>query len=118
MVPGHGRNEENKLSNVRAHDPWSPHTTTTLIAEDGEGTDPNTPRQPTLPGRQPPPPVTQPDHTPPPEDGEQVRSRGDGLEDMLKTDLADLATTMGLPKYGTKDDLIDRIRTDRANSPK
>jgi hypothetical protein len=42
---------------------------------------------------------------------------GDGLEDELKADLVDLATAMRLPTSGTKADLIDRIRADRANSP-
>jgi hypothetical protein len=37
---------------------------------------------------------------------------------MLKTELGDLAAAMGLSTSGTKADLVDRIRADRANSPK
>jgi hypothetical protein len=37
---------------------------------------------------------------------------------MLKTELGDLAAAMGLSTSGTKAELVDRIRADRANSPK
>jgi hypothetical protein len=93
------------MVNVRPHDPWSPHHP---VAAAGEGDNTgNDPQQPTSPGQHPPPPIQ-----PVP-----VEQRGDGLDDMLKSDLVALATEMGLGKSGTKDDLIDRIRADRANSP-
>jgi hypothetical protein len=98
------------MVNVRTHDPYSPH----LVGD--ADPDPFAPKQPVIPGRHPAPPVTQPPVEDPTPDPDQVEL-GDGLEDELKTNLVDLAAQMGLPTSGTKADLIDRIRTDRANSP-
>jgi hypothetical protein len=99
------------MVNVRTHDPYSPH----LVGD--ADPDPFAPKQPVIPGRHPAPPVTQPpveDPTPDPSPVGPV----DGLEDLLKPDLVELARQMGLPTTGNKPDLIDRIRDDRANSPK
>jgi hypothetical protein len=105
------------MVNVRPHDPYSHHAAVGLAGDVGDGTDPNTPKQPTSPGHHPPPPVAQPD--PPVTDSvERVGVPRDGLEEMLKPELVDLAGAMGLAKSGTKDELIDRIRADRGNSPK
>jgi hypothetical protein len=97
------------MVNLRSHDPFSGHTPTGDAAGDGG----NDPIQPITPGEHPPPPVTQP-----PVEGDQEGTPTDGLDGMLKTDLADLAAAMGLSTSGTKADLVDRIRADRANSPK
>lgn len=99
------------MVNVRTHDPYSHH-----LVGDVDPDDPNAPKQPSSPGHHPPPPVTQPPVEDPATDPD-LGDLGDGLEDELKTDLVDLAAQMGLPTSGTKADLIDRIRADRANSP-
>lgn len=95
------------MVNLRSHDPFSGHAPTVAVDDAGDGGD--GPIQPITPGEHPPPPVTQP----PVED-----TPTDGLDGMLKTELADLAAAMGLSTSGTKAELVDRIRADRANSPK
>lgn len=96
------------MVNLRAHDPFSGHAPADTVGEGG-----NDPIQPITPGEHPPPPVTQP----PVDDPDRATPPPDGLEDELKADLVDLAAAMRLPTSGTKADLIDRIRADRANSP-
>lgn len=97
------------MVNVRSHDPFSGHTPVLAAGTDPVGDTGDEPKQPTRPGHHPPPPVVQPPVVQPPVDG---------LDDMLKSDLVDLAGAMGLPKSGTKDELITRIRADRAHSPR
>jgi SAP domain len=99
------------MVNLRSHDPFSGHAPTVVVDDAGDGGD--DPIQPITPGEHPPPPVTQP-----PVEGDQEHAPTDGLDGMLKTELADLAAAMGLSTSGTKAELIDRIRSDRANSPK
>lgn len=99
------------MVNVRAHDPFSGHTTVGVAEVGDPGS--NDPKQPTHPGHHPPPPVTQP-----PVDPAPVGSGSDGLDDMLKPALVDHARDMGLVTTGTKDELIARIRTDRSHSPR
>jgi hypothetical protein len=100
------------MVNLRTHDPFSGHTPPTEdVTDGGSGNDPI---QPITPGDHPPPPVTQP----PLGNPDCGHDPNDGLEDELKADLVDLAAAMRLPTSGTKAELIDRIRADRANSPK
>jgi hypothetical protein len=96
------------MVNLRAHDPYSGHATTSPGTDTNDG-DTSDPIQPATPGEHPPPPVTQP----PVENPDRGDTSGDGLEDLRKDDLIDLAEDVGAPTYGTKADLITRIRRAR-----
>ncbi len=71
-----------------AHDPFRPHVEVPPGSDDGDGGDE----------------VTQPD---PDATSGPV---GDGLDDMLKPELMTRAAQLGLATWGTKADLIERIR--------
>lgn len=86
MVTGFDRSEESVTTQPVAHDPFRPWTSVPTPEAD---TDTDTDSPTTTPEPEP----------------------GDGLEDMLKPELIHLAEQRGLPTWGTKADLIERLRT-------
>lgn len=69
------------MADRRGHDPFAPHETAEPTTDDGLD-----------------------------DEGQVAEDVGDGLETLRKDELIDLATGRGVAIYGTKNDIIERLR--------
>lgn len=84
------------MADRRTHDPYAPPSTMTTQQPDSESLAPSSSNSPT-------------------DAGPTTGAESDGLDLMKRVDLVRLAQREGVAAYGTKDELLARIRSHRGN---